>query len=60
MYSIHRGELILFYDADQTANVQVDLYVGRKQALTWMKVFRFIPEFRILRLTFQRKSASKC
>ena len=26
----------------------------------WVKVFRFIPEFRILRLTFYRKSASKC
>ena len=28
--------------------------------LTWVKVFRIIPEFRILRLTFHRKSASKC
>ena len=27
---------------------------------TWVKVFRIIPEFRILRLTFHRKSASKC
>ena len=26
----------------------------------WMKVFRIVPEFRILRLTFHRKSASKC
>ena len=26
----------------------------------WVKVFRIIPEFRILRLTFHRKSASKC
>ena len=26
----------------------------------WVKVFRINPEFRILRLTFQRKSASKC
>ena len=25
----------------------------------WMKVFRIVPEFRILRLTFHRKSASK-
>ena len=24
----------------------------------WVKVFRIIPEFRILRLTFHRKSAS--
>ena len=28
--------------------------------LSWVKVFRIIPEFRILRLTFHRKSASKC
>ena len=27
---------------------------------TWVKVFRINPEFRILRLTFHRKSASKC
>ena len=27
---------------------------------TWVKVFSIIPEFRILRLTFHRKSASKC
>ena len=26
----------------------------------WVKVLRIIPEFRILRLTFHRKSASKC
>ena len=26
----------------------------------WVKVFRIIPEFRIFRLTFHRKSASKC
>ena len=26
---------------------------------TWVKVFRINPEFRILRLTFHRKSASK-
>ena len=25
----------------------------------WVKVFRIIPEFRILKLTFHRKSASK-
>ena len=27
---------------------------------SWVKVFRIFPEFRILRLTFHRKSASKC
>ena len=26
----------------------------------WVKVFRIPPEFRILRLTFHRKSASNC
>ena len=26
----------------------------------WVKVFRIIPKFKILRLTFHRKSASKC
>ena len=26
----------------------------------WVEVFKINPEFRILRLTFQRKSASKC
>ena len=28
--------------------------------MSWVKVFRIIHEFRILRLTFHRKSASKC
>ena len=28
--------------------------------MTWVKVVRIIPEFRILRLIFHRKSASKC
>ena len=28
--------------------------------ITWVKVFRINPEFRILRLTFHRKSASTC
>ena len=27
---------------------------------TWVKAFRIIPDFRISRLTFCRKSASKC
>ena len=27
---------------------------------TWLKVFRISPEFRILRLPFHRKAASKC
>ena len=28
--------------------------------ISWVKVFRIIPVFRILKLTSQRKSASKC
>ena len=31
-----------------------------KKTIPWAKVFRIIPEFRNLRLIFQRKSASKC
>ena len=31
-----------------------------KMKIALVKVFRIIPEFRILRLTFHRKSASKC
>ena len=36
--------------------------VGRtgRAGNSWIKVFRIIPDFRILRLTFHRKSASKC
>ena len=33
---------------------------SRTQHNAWVKVFRINPEFRILRLTFRRKSASKC
>ena len=32
----------------------------KAQTKTWVKVFRIIPELRILRLTFHKKSASKC
>ena len=32
---------------------------GPHHKKTWVKVFRIIPEFRILRLTFYGKSASK-
>ena len=31
-----------------------------QDTFAWVKVFRINPEFRILRLTFYRKSASKC
>ena len=36
------------------------LHLFTISVVTWVKVFRITPEFRILRLTFQRKSASKC
>ena len=32
---------------------------SRASSGSWVKVFRINPEFRILRLTFHRKSASK-
>ena len=38
---------------------EIELHVVDK-LLTWVKDFRINPEFRILRLTFHRKSASKC
>ena len=34
--------------------------VSYKQKYARVKVFRINPEFRIFRLTFHRKSASKC
>ena len=34
--------------------------VLRRMSKAWVKVFRINPEFRILRLTFHRKSAPKC
>ena len=36
------------------------LTAKEKVRLAWVKVFKINPEFRILRLTFHRKSASKC
>ena len=33
---------------------------SRLLEVAWVKVYRIIPEFRILRLTFHRKTASKC
>ena len=36
------------------------LFIKEQSTTAWVKVFRIIPEFSILRLTFHRKSASKC
>ena len=33
---------------------------NRGKTIAWVKVIRINPEFRILRLNFHRKSASKC
>ena len=45
---------LITHDTDYSANLEVCV------AYTWVKVLRINPEFRILRLTFHRKSASKC
>ena len=46
------------------AQASLQICAGSPESLiidnAWVKVFRVIPEFRILRLTFHRKSASKC
>ena len=41
------------------ASFHLGLHCLPKYAFTWLKVFRIIPEFRILRLTFCGKSVSK-
>ena len=38
----------------------IQLLHCRNRTLPWVKVFRIDPDSRILRLTFHRKSASKC
>ena len=42
------------------STLQTRFFHGSKVQYAWVKVFMIIPEFRILRLTFHRKSASKC
>ena len=45
------------------ASTEISLYHKSGSDITsimWVKFFRIIPEFRILRLTFHRKSDSKC
>ena len=37
----------------------ISVWKRKQMVCLWVKVFRIIPEFRILRLTFHRKSASK-
>ena len=51
----HVARSIKFEEGDNS-NDTIGMYTGLH---AWVKVFRIIPEFRILRLTFHRKSASK-
>ena len=51
---------ILMPAMDAIANPVSIPYLLLPLKATWVKVFRIIPEFRILRLTFHRKAASKC
>ena len=39
-------------------NLANEIYICAHYTLSWVKVFRIIPEFKILRLTFHRKSVS--
>ena len=51
----------LIYSPAELVAVLVPMAISEEIAMyAWVKVFRIIPEFRILRLTFHRKSASKC
>ena len=50
------GEVQIHNSDGQHVSLAISLIIPFK---TWVKVFRIIPEFRVLRLTFYRKSASK-
>ena len=52
----------LVQTACETHNLNKILFhlIMALSSYAWVKVFRIIPEFRVLRLTFHRKSASKC
>ena len=42
-------------------DIDKEAEIYQKQVInSWVKVFGIIPEFRILRLTFHKKSAPKC
>ena len=45
---------------EQIGSRDENLHLSGKVFSAWLKVFRINPEFRILRLTFHRRSASKC
>ena len=52
----HSDEMMQNADSHNTIKT---LFISKmRDKLSWVKVFRIIPEFNILRLTFHRKSAS--
>ena len=55
LYTKYNGENYVYLKKNINGSVCLILVLN-----IWVKVFRIIPEFRILRLTFHRKSASKC
>ena len=51
----------LSYSPAELVAVLVPMAISENIAMyAWVKVYRIIPEFRILRLTFHRKSDSNC
>ena len=55
---IHALKKVTFVKSTET-EVGV-IYEPMQEISAWVKVFRINPEFLVLRLTFHRKSASKC
>ena len=58
----HFGKFLLIFELGRGhySNFQLHALLIQRPVNAWVKVFRIIPEFRILGLTFHRKSASKC
>ena len=57
---VHQILLLLRHSIRKCILLSAFLTWSPKWVDSWVKVFRINPEFRILRLTFHRKSASKC
>ena len=55
---IYIMQFLFFCPSIVTRKIQSSLNITYG-LMSWVNVFRIIPEFRILRLTFHRKSASK-
>ena len=55
------GKVVKKMDHDNVEKVRMISSFRRYSSIApWVKVIRINPEFRVLRLTFHRKSASKC